>query len=519
MKAIIIMENYLKTTIARLGLPVKTWLEQAQNNAKPDQQDRTKVSLVCSSDEFAQLVTELTTGGMEWQQKILKSKKQPVVQVSTASGPHIVVDLTPEEVNTRGMLVWDSDYARSRDLMGQVYSMFVALMVEQLEINFGTCSDSAVLGCLAGLEIASYDYRVCRGDKEHDLPVPGLSLRNTAAKAISGELVRQAAALGNAVNIARHLVNLPAGDLHPTAYAELVTELFSDSENCQVTVWDEQRLKDERMGLLLAVGRAADQPPCLIQLRYRNGKSTKKPLAMVGKGITFDTGGLDLKPSAFMRMMKKDMGGSAALVGLAVWLAATEFSDPVDIWLAVAENAVGEKAFRPGDVITARNGKTVEIDNTDAEGRLVLADVLSVAIAEKDNNQPRAIIDIATLTGAARVALGLQVGALFANDSKLSDALYEAGFESGDPVWPLPLVDAYKKELESRVAELVNSSANRFGGAITAAMFLAEFTENMPWAHLDVNAFSNETQGAISGPGANGQMVQCLVQFLQKGSF
>lgn len=509
----------MKTTIARLGLPVKTWLEQAQNNAKPDQQGRTRVCLVHSSDEYAKLVVELTAGGMEWQRKHLNSKKQPVVQISTANGPHILVDLTPAEANASGMLVWDSDYARSRDLMGQLYPMLVALMIEQLEIDFGSCPDAAVLGCLAGLEMAAYDYRVCRGDKEHDLPVPGLCLSNAATKAPSGELIRQAAAVGNAVNIARHLVNLPAGDLHPSAYAELVTELFSDSENCQVTVWDEQRLKDERMGLLLAVGRAADQPPCLIQLRYRNGQSTKKPLAMVGKGITFDTGGLDLKPSAFMRMMKKDMGGSAALVGLASWLSATEFPDPVDIWLAVAENAVGEMAFRPGDVITARNGKTVEIDNTDAEGRLVLADVLSVAIAEKDNNQPRAIIDIATLTGAARVALGLQVGALFANDSKLSDALYEAGLESGDPIWPLPLVEAYKKELESRVAQLANSSANRFGGAITAAMFLAEFTENMPWAHLDVNAFCNENQGAISGPGANGQMVQCLVQFLLKGGY
>jgi leucyl aminopeptidase len=215
--------------------------------------------------------------------------------------------------------------------------------------------------------------------------------------------------------------------------------------------------------------------------------------------------------------MKKDMGGSAALVGLAVWLERSDFTDPVDIWLAVAENAVGEKAFRPGDVISARNGKTVEIDNTDAEGRLVLADALTVAVAEKSSNQPRAVIDVATLTGAARVALGLQVGALFSTDRDLSDALYAAGLESGDPVWPMPLVKAYKKELESRVAALVNSSSNRFGGAITAAMFLAEFTENVPWAHVDVNAYNNESQGAISGPGANGQMVQCLVQFLLNG--
>ena len=263
--------------------------------------------------------------------------------------------------------------------------------------------------------------------------------------------------------------------------------------------------------------RQAVHPPCLIHIRYRNGSNSGKPLALVGKGITFDTGGLDLKPAAFMRIMKKDMGGSAALVGLAAWLERSGFERPVDIWLAVAENAVGDKAFRPGDVITARNGKTVEIDNTDAEGRLVLADALTVAISEDDENRPAAVVDVATLTGAARVALGLQVGALFASDKGLSDALYQAGIESGDPLWPLPLVRAYGNELQSQVAQLVNSSANRFGGAVTAAMFLAEFTEDIPWAHIDVNAWTNETLGAVKGPGANGQMVQCLIKFLENG--
>ncbi len=500
------------TLITALGLPVRPWLLQALDNADfQPQQGLLKISLVCSTLELEQRGSELTRDVMGWQKKLLKKKDQRVVQFATDSCPHILVDLTPPERNSKGMLEWVGDYALARDLMGQVYAMFEQLMAEQVDIDFGECTDESVLGSLVGLEMAAYDYRHCRGDRDSKQSIPGLRLKCSPA------IVDMAAARGHAVNIARHLVNLPAADLNPQTYAGLVEEMFEGSTASTVTVWDAGRLKTEKLGLMLAVGEAAVHPPCLIHIRYRRAESPRKPVALVGKGITFDTGGLDLKPSAFMRMMKKDMGGSAALVGLADWLQRTEFRHPVDIWLAVAENAVGEKAFRPGDVITARNGKTVEIDNTDAEGRLVLADALTVAVSEQNDNQPGVVIDVATLTGAARVALGLQVGAMFATEKKLSDALYDAGIDSGDPVWPLPLVSAYKKELQSHVAQLVNSSANRFGGAVTAAMFLAEFTAEVPWAHVDINAWTNETLGPVKGPGGNGQMVQCLIQFLENG--
>jgi leucyl aminopeptidase len=217
-----------------------------------------------------------------------------------------------------------------------------------------------------------------------------------------------------------------------------------------------------------------------------------------------------------MRNMKKDMGGSAALVGLAVWLHRVRPVLAVDLYLAIAENAVGEKAFRPGDILQARNGKTVEIDNTDAEGRLVLADTLSVAAAADVPDRPSVLIDVATLTGAARVALGLKVGALFASSDELSAELVDAGQTAGDPLWRLPMVEAHDKELRSPVAALVNSSTSRYGGAVTAAMFLAEFVEDIPWAHIDVNAWSETDDGPISGPGGNGQTVQCLIEYLRR---
>ncbi len=504
--------NSCGTLIAELGLPVRPWLLQALENADMQQQEGLlKISLVYSASELEQRYNKLTCDTMHWQKKLLKKKDQRVVQLATDNCPHILVDLTPPEKNSKGMLEWVGDYALARDLMGQVYTMLEQLMAEQIDIDFGECTDANVLGGLAGLEMAAYDYRYCRGDRESKQSIPGLHLKFSPA------IVDMAAAQGHAVNIARHLVNLPAADLNPQTYAGLVEEMFEGSTASTVTVWDAGRLKKEKLGLMLAVGEAAVHPPCLIHIRYRPPESSHKPVALVGKGITFDTGGLDLKPSAFMRMMKKDMGGSAALAGLADWLERTGFKHPVDIWLAVAENAVGEKAFRPGDVITARNGKTVEIENTDAEGRLVLADALAVAISEQNENRPGVIIDVATLTGAARVALGLQVGAMFATEKKLSDALYDAGLNSGDPLWPLPLVSAYKNELQSHVAQLGNSSANRYGGAVTAAMFLAEFIEDVPWAHIDVNAWTDETLGPIKGPGANGQMVQCLINFLESG--
>lgn len=498
--------------IEKLGLPVDSWLASALAKDSTRQRDYVQINLVCSSAEFESCSNEITADGLQWQKKILKQKNQRVFQLSGSAGARILVDLTPSSSESDGMLAWCGDYALARDLMGKLYSILDTLCPENVEIYPGDCSEQSVIGCLAGLEMAAYDYRLCRSDRQVDFPVPGLKLNNIKEKTLN-----QSIALGQSTNIARHLVNLPAGDLNPESYAELVSGLFEGSSTSQVSIWNTERLQEEKMGLMLAVGKAAEQSPRLIHIRYRNGETKKKPCALVGKGITFDTGGLDLKPSAFMRMMKKDMGGSAALVGLAFWLESSNLSQPVDIWLAVAENSVGQKAFRPGDVITAKNGKTVEIDNTDAEGRLVLADAMTVAVSQPENNKPGQVIDVATLTGAARVALGLQVGALFANNGALSDALYQAGLESGDPLWPLPMVRTYKNELQSHVAQLVNCSSSRFGGAVTAAMFLAEFTEDVPWAHIDVNAWTNESLGPIKGPGANGQMVQCLVKFLENG--
>jgi leucyl aminopeptidase len=252
-----------------------------------------------------------------------------------------------------------------------------------------------------------------------------------------------------------------------------------------------------------------------VHLRYRPAKKSKrKPLAFVGKGITFDTGGLDIKPSSGMRLMKKDMGGAASVIATALWVAESAYEHPCDFYLALAENAVDAEAFRPSDVFTARNGLRVEIDNTDAEGRLVLADGLDVAVTQKGADEPECVIDVATLTGAIKVGLGAEIAGLFSNDDELANALTRAGHRAGDLNWRMPLYDKYFASLSSPFADFKNSGEG-FGGAITAALFLQKFVRAKKWAHLDVCAWTDKAQGALQATGGSGQPVQCLIEFLE----
>ncbi|MEK7357338.1 MAG: leucyl aminopeptidase family protein, partial [Bdellovibrionota bacterium] len=258
------------------------------------------------------------------------------------------------------------------------------------------------------------------------------------------------------------------------------------------------------------------QGPCLVHLSYRPKMKTAdaRPIAIVGKGVTFDSGGLDVKPSSGMRWMKKDMGGSAASVGLAYWAVTSGLPLPLDIYLSLAENAIGGASFRPGDVITARNGTTVEIGNTDAEGRLVLADALDVAVTRKE--MPAAVINIATLTGAIKVGLGADIAGLFSNNDSLATEIEEAGRRTGDLSWRMPLFQPYKSMLRSTFADTNNCSDGGFGGAITAALFLEMFVKDVPWAHLDIYAWKDGSGGPYAESGGNGQPIQALASVLEK---
>lgn len=291
-------------------------------------------------------------------------------------------------------------------------------------------------------------------------------------------------ALYDGIVLARDLINTPAGDMGPAELAEAAraAALIGGAEfNCIIG----EELLEQNYPMIHAVGRASHRLPRLIDMRWGNPKHPK--LTLVGKGVCFDTGGLDLKPSAGMLLMKKDMGGAAVMLGLAATIMAMQLPVRLRVLIGAVENSVSGNAFRPGDVLPSRKGLTVEIGNTDAEGRLVLGD----ALAEADAEKPDWLIDAATLTGAARVAVGPDLPALFSTDDAMAQALLDAGLSAGDPLWRLPLHQPYRDYIEGKVADLNNSGDTPFAGSITAALFLKEFvTKTKSYAHLDMFAWN-----------------------------
>jgi leucyl aminopeptidase len=287
-----------------------------------------------------------------------------------------------------------------------------------------------------------------------------------------------------ATALVRDMVNTPAADMGPAAI-EKEAERIAKAHGAKLSVTKGEAL-EQGYPMIHAVGRAAAKhhAPRLIEIVW--GKDSHPKVALVGKGISFDSGGLDIKPSAGMRLMKKDMGGAAHVLALAELMMASGLPVRLHCLVAAAENAISADAFRPGDVLKSRLGLTVEIGNTDAEGRLVLGD----ALAKASEDKPELIVDFATLTGAARIALGPDLPPLFANDDKLAEAMLAGGIERDDPLWRMPLWDGYADLLETDIADLGNAGSSAFAGTITAALFLKRFVgEGIAWAHIDTFAW------------------------------
>lgn len=328
-----------------------------------------------------------------------------------------------------------------------------------------------------------------------------------------GDGIRRGSAAARAACFGRDLVNTPAADLTPQVLAERVSEHLGGMPGVTVDVWDERRIADEHLGGLQAVARGSVEPPRLVWATYApQGVDVRRHVVLVGKGITFDSGGLSLKPPEGMTTMKTDMTGAAVVLSALGACAALGLPIRVTAIAPITENMPGAAAQKPGDVFTARNGLTVEVLNTDAEGRLVLADGLSLAT----ELSPDAIVDVATLTGAQMIALGKGVGALFGSDDGLVEALRAAGARSGERLWPLPMPEDYAEHIRSDIADMKNIGRPREAGAIVAAMILSRFVGTVPWAHLDIAgpARSTETSGYVRR-GATAFGVRALVEFLE----
>ena len=290
-------------------------------------------------------------------------------------------------------------------------------------------------------------------------------------------------ALAEAIFLARDLINTPASDMGPAELAGAAKDL-AKRHGAKITV-TQGRALEKGFPSIFTVGKASSRAPRLVDLVW--GKANAPKLTLVGKGVCFDTGGLDLKPASSMLMMKKDMGGAATVLGLAHAIMAAKLPVRLRVLIPAVENSVSGEAYRPLDVIETRKGLTVEVGNTDAEGRIVLADALALA----DEEKPELIVDVATLTGAARVALGTELPALFANDDESAAALLAAGVDVRDRLWRMPLHDDYRRLLDSSVADMNNVSNGPYAGAITAALFLREFvSKDRPWMHIDTMAWN-----------------------------
>lgn len=368
--------------------------------------------------------------------------------------------------------------ARSRRARRFAVAAFAAAAPEGAwRLSEGLTADEAEEAALAWL-LAAY-----RFDRYKSAPAQKATL--VAPKGLDAERTEM---IAEAVYLARDLINAPTNDMGPEALeraARAVAERFG--AEFHAIVGDD--LLARNFPMIHTVGRAASEAPRLIEFTW--GDESHRKVTLVGKGVCFDTGGLDLKPAAAMRLMKKDMGGAACVLALAQMIMARQLPLRLRVLIPAVENAVSAAAFRPGDVLTSRAGLTVEIGNTDAEGRLILADALALASEEK----PALILDMATLTGAARVATGLDLPPFFTDDEALASDLAAAAARARDPLWRLPLYDPYDDDLKSSIADLDNAPPGGFGGAITAALFLRRFVgDDISWAHFDIHAFNNTSK-------------------------
>lgn len=317
------------------------------------------------------------------------------------------------------------------------------------------------------------------------------------------------------VDIARDLVNIPAHDMTPDRLAEAAQEIAKESGGTiKIKVLDRADCTKLGMGAFLAVAQGADREPKFITLSYTSPRPAKKTVAVIGKGVTFDSGGLSLKPSDSMMTMKCDMAGAAAVIGLFAILGKLRPRVHIKGYIAATENMPSGKAIRPGDVVRSLSGKTIEILNTDAEGRLTLADAMTFALREK----PDAMVDLATLTGACMVALGEEIAGLMTNSRGLAKELSKSAKDAGEKMWEMPLEDAYKDQIQSDIADLSNKPKTRYGGTLTAGLFLQEFVGNeTPWAHLDIAgpAFAERPVGACLQKGGTGFGVRTLWKWVE----
>ena len=399
----------------------------------------------------------------------------------------------------------------AKNIKGKASSITFSLF-DLKEANFDFDIQSQVI--VEGLLLGNYQFLKYKAEekKERELENVIFAKCNKSIQSKIKKGIERGKIFSKATELARDLVNEPSAIVNPAFLANLALEIAKENKDITCSVYGKEQIKKMGMGAFLGVAQAADTEPKFIHLEYKPKKiADKNKIALVGKGITFDTGGISLKGDEHMVDMKMDMAGAAVV--LSVFSVISEIKPKVSVMglIAATPNMISAKSTLPGDVVKAFNGKTIEILNTDAEGRVTLADSLSYAV-KKGATQ---IIDLATLTGAALVALGSDIAALFVNDQELGKKVKKAASESGEKIWELPLEKTYKDMNKSEVADISNIPSSRYGGTITAALFLEEFVGGKPWAHLDIAGPAFAAKKHTLGPkGGTGFGVRTLLNFL-----
>lgn len=425
----------------------------------------------------------------------LVTDRDGAVAVAVGLGPADEVDI--DDVRRAGV-----GLARAASSHAHVASSIIAQLPEGIDVEV------AAQALAEGLVLGGYTFVAHKSEPEAADLKTVTHVGRTGARLKTA--IERGVIIAEAVCFARDLVNEPGGSLTPTKMAQAASRMARRT-GLEVKVLDAKAIKAAKLGGLLGVNRGSTQPPRLVQLTHEPGVRPRGTVALVGKGITFDAGGLSIKTGQGMMTMKCDMGGGAAVLGAMSAIAQLDPPVRVHAFVPMTDNMLGGDATRPGDVLTIRNGKTVEVLNTDAEGRLVLADALSLA----SEGQPDAIVDLATLTGACVVALGQGIAGLMGTDDDWLDRIEDAAETTGERVWPLPLPADYRQQIDSTVADVKNIGTP-YGGALTAGLFLKEFVaDDIPWAHIDIAGPAFGDAETTLGPaGGSGFGVRLLVDLV-----
>lgn len=413
-----------------------------------------------------------------------------------------------EKITIDGLRLAYSQVAKECQKRGiSKINLLLPLLVELRNLTPEAC----LKGIAEGILLTNYVWEKLATLDEETVLLKSVVLIGLIPKLL--DPVRHCEAIAEGVYFARDLINGNADVITPLYLGESAKQIAKKFPNITVHVHDRQWIEREKMGLFAAVSRSSANEPAFIILNYQGHPSSKDHTVLIGKGVTYDTGGLNLKPTGSMETMRDDMSGAAAVLATVAVAASMKLKHNITAVVAATENAIDSKSYKPGDVYTALSGKTVEIGNTDAEGRLTLADALTYSIKKL---KPTRLIDLATLTGAMVVALGEGIAGLFSNQDKLAEQLLASSMRSGETLWRMPLYPPYKELLKSDIADIRNVGG-KGAGSITAALFLEEFVEGLPWAHLDIagTAFGSKERGYRPKNGV-GFGVRLLIDFFQK---